>query len=311
MKNIVVIGSLNVDVLMKIDQLPKEGETRPIQNKSSNFGGKGANQAVAAARQGAAVSFIGAVGRDKEGSTFKNLLEQEGIDTRFVQEKDGPTGTAYIMLEEDGHNTILVHGGANALLTADDVEKARDIIKKADVVVAQLEVPRPVIKKGFEIAKEAGAMTILNPAPVTDRIESAILQNTDLLVPNESEAASLLHLPAVTDYKTLKDRLPLYQEQLGIQQLVITLGEAGAFFAVGQHVGPVHNFEVEVNDTTAAGDTFIGTIATTLDADFSNIERALQKASAASAIAVSRPGAIPAIPTQEEIALKLAPMAMN
>ncbi|MCK8617746.1 ribokinase [Fructobacillus sp. M158] len=311
MKNIVVIGSLNVDVLMQIDRLPVEGETLTIQNKSSNFGGKGANQAVAAARQGAAVSFIGAIGSDPEGGSFQALLEHEGINTRFLSVKDGPTGKAYIMLEEDGHNTILVHGGANAALNLQDVEEARGLIEVADVVIAQLEVPRPVIQRGFEIAKATGGMTILNPAPVTERIESAILENTDLLVPNETEAAALLNLPPTTDYRTLKDRLPLYREQLVIQQLVITLGEDGAFFAVNDRVGPVKNFAVEVCDTTAAGDTFIGTIATTVEPDFANIERTLQKASAASAIVVSRPGAIPAIPTQEEIARKLAPMAMN
>ncbi|WP_338018322.1 PfkB family carbohydrate kinase [Fructobacillus parabroussonetiae] len=216
MKNIVVIGSLNVDVLMQIDRLPVEGETLIIQNKSSNFGGKGANQAVAAARQGAAVSFIGAIGSDPEGGSFRALLEHEGINTRFLSVKDGPTGKAYIMLEEDGHNTILVHGGANAALNVQDVEEARGLIEVADVVIAQLEVPRPVIQRGFEIAKATGGMTILNPAPVTERIESAILENTDLLVPNETEAAALLNLPPTTDYHTLKDRLPLYREQLGI-----------------------------------------------------------------------------------------------
>ncbi|MDD9138548.1 ribokinase [Fructobacillus sp. CRL 2054] len=311
MKSIVVIGSLNVDVLQKIDRLPQQGETLSIEGKSTNFGGKGANQAVAAARQGAIVSFIGAVGSDSEGQTFIQLLEQEGINTRFIQSKKGPTGTAYIMLERDGHNTILVHGGANAELTIEDVNQAKDVIAMADVVVAQLEVPRPVIQRGFELAKESGAMTILNPAPVTQRIESAILGNTDLLVPNETEAAALLNLPPSTNYKTLKDRLPLYQEQLGIHNLIITLGEDGAFFAIGKQIGPVKNFKVDVQDTTAAGDTFIGTIATTIEPDLSNIERTLQRASAASAIAVSRPGAIPSIPTSEEIARKLAPMAMS
>ena len=126
MKSIVVIGSLNVDVLQKIDRLPQQGETLSIEGKSTNFGGKGANQAVAAARQGAIVSFIGAVGSDSEGQTFIQLLEQEGINTRFIQSKKGPTGTAYIMLERDGHNTILVHGGANAELTIEDVNQAKD-----------------------------------------------------------------------------------------------------------------------------------------------------------------------------------------
>ncbi|CAK1242695.1 ribokinase [Fructobacillus fructosus] len=311
MKNIVVIGSLNVDVLQRIVRLPKEGETLSILNKSSNFGGKGANQAVAAARQGAIVSFIGAVGADSEGQRFIQLLEHEGINSQFIPTKEGSTGTAYIMLEEDGHNTILVHGGANADLTVDDVEQARLLIENADIVLAQLEVPRTVIAHGLAIAKAAGAMTILNPAPVTRRIEADILSHTDLLIPNETEAAALLNLPASTDYQTLKERLPLYHEQLGIQNLIITLGEAGAFFAIGQHIGPVKNFHVAVEDTTAAGDTFIGTIATTIEPDFTNIERTLQKAAAAAAIAVSKPGAIPSIPYQEEIARKLAPMTMS
>nr|WP_238476939.1 ribokinase [Fructobacillus broussonetiae] len=296
-----VIGSLNVDVLQQIERLPKEGETLAIHNKSTNFGGKGANQAVAAARQGADLTFVGAVGADSEGKSYRELLEQEGINTSHLLEKDQPTGTAFIMLEDNGHNTILVHGGANMALTAKDVEDADEYFRDADVVIAQLEVPGAAIKRGFELAKIYGALTILNPAPVTENIDPSILANTDLLVPNETEGAALIGLKPTTNQKELERRVSLYQAKLSLTNIIITLGEDGCFYSVNGKVGRLNNAIVNAIDTTGAGDTFIGTIAAHLDPKFENVRETLERATLAAGLVVSRQGAIPAIPTAEEI----------
>lgn len=233
MKKILVIGSLNIDVIQNMSRLPKRGETLSLISKATNFGGKGANQAVAAARQGASVGFIGAVG--------------------------------------------------------------------ADVVVAQLEVTSEAIAKGFELAHKYGAMTILNPAPVTDKINPQILTNTDLLIPNETEAAALIKLPATVEYAELVKRIPLFEQKLGINNIIITLGADGSFYSINGTHGLIASRKVNAVDTTAAGDTFIGTIATVLEKDYSNIETTLKRASVASSIVVSRPGAIPAIPIATEV----------
>lgn len=302
MKKIAVIGSLNIDVIQKMHRLPQQGETLGLISKSTNFGGKGANQAVAAARQDAQVSFIGRVGEDAEGDSYLALLKEEGIETNTIsRDEEIATGTAYIMLEEDGHNTILVYGGANMTLSVADVDRAAEQIKNADVVIAQLEVTSAAVARGFEIAHEGGALTILNPAPVTDHIDPKILANTDLIIPNETEAASLIGMPATVDYDELVSRVSLYDEKLGIQNIIITLGEYGSFYAVNGQTGLVASRKVNAIDTTAAGDTFIGTIGSNLNPDYSNIEETLKRASAASAIVVSRAGAIPAIPNTAEI----------
>lgn len=305
MRKIVVIGSLNIDIVLDLARLPKQGETLGFSKKTSNFGGKGANQAVAAKRQGAQVSFIGALGKDSEGDSFIELFKKEGIDeSKIVRKQDVDTGTAYIMLEDDGHNTILVYGGSNMALTVEDINAAADIIRDADVVVSQLEVPQEVARLGFQIAHEGGAMTILNPAPVTNEVLPALLEETDLLVPNETEAAALLNLEATTDTDKLVERIPIFANVIDIKNFVITLGEKGAFYNIDGKWGVVPSLKVDAIDTTAAGDTFIGTIATRLNPNMDNIEETLKYATTASSIVVSRPGAIPAIPTGVEVETK-------
>jgi len=302
MNKVVVIGSLNIDVIQKMSRLPRQGETLGMIDQSTNFGGKGANQAVAAARQGAQVAFVGAVGDDGRGQSYIDLLNEEGVDTQNITIKnDTATGTAYIMLEEDGHNTILVYGGANQELTVADVEAARDVLLDADVVVAQLEVPQAAILAGFKIAHENGAMTLLNPAPVTNHVDPELLAQTDLLVPNETEAAALLEAEATTEAAELAESMVRFENELGIKQVMVTLGSDGSFYHVNGKNGVVPSFKVKAIDTTAAGDTFIGSVATILQPDFSDVENVIRRASFASSLVVSRPGAIPAIPFKQEI----------
>ncbi|MDR0900006.1 MAG: ribokinase [Lactobacillaceae bacterium] len=301
-KKIVVIGSLNIDIVLNLARLPREGETLSLSGKTINFGGKGANQAVAAKRQGSHVDFIGAVGKDSDGDSFINLFDKEGIGFNSIERKvDVSTGNAYIMLEDDSHNTIMVLGGANMALTVEDVEKHKALIESADVVVAQLEVPQAAIDYGFKIAHENGALTILNPAPVTNKVLPSILKNTDLLVPNETEAAALLNLEPTTEIDKLVERIPLFERLLGVKNFVVTLGDQGAFYNVNGDWNLVKALKVDAIDTTAAGDTFIGTMAAHIQKDLSNIVDVLKMATAASSIVVTRDGAIPAIPRKEEV----------
>lgn len=306
MNKVVVIGSLNVDVTSLVDRLPKQGETMSVKSQASNFGGKGANQAVAASRQGAELTFIGAVGEDERGTAFKQLLNDEGIQTDYIYTKKQPTGSATILLETDGHNTILVHGGANMALTVDDVEAARPALEAADVVVAQLEVPREAVAAGFKIAKAAGAMTILNPAPVTDHLEAAITDYTDLIVPNETEAAALAGTEPTTDVDALESGVVALLAKQGLNNVIITLGGDGVYYRVNGVSGTLPIFKVNAIDTTAAGDTFIGTVAANITMDMTNLADIIRRSSKASSIAVSRAGAIVSIPTKAEVDASLA-----
>lgn len=297
MNKVIVIGSLNIDVQQRIERLPLQGETLGINKQTTAFGGKGANQAVAAARQGAAVHFIGSVGQDEGGRAYKELLKEEGISTATIKEiAHEPTGTAYIMLEPDGYNTILVYPGANASVTVADIEAAEALFVDADFVVAQFEVPQEAVLAGFRLAHKYHAKTILNPAPVRTSIEEAILAETDLVVPNETEAAALAHLAPTTDIEELAPVMASLRAK-GMDNAIITLGEAGVYYDVDDVTGVRAIFKVQVVDTTAAGDTFIGTLAAHLTPDFSNLEEAILMATRASSLAVSHAGAIDSIPT--------------
>ncbi|MBJ7618964.1 ribokinase [Weissella confusa] len=307
MNKVVVIGSLNLDIIQNIKRLPLQGETLRIDERSMNLGGKGANQAVAAARQGAEVSFIGAIGKDEAGQQFKSLLEDEGINVSGLREKDTATGSATILLEEDGHNTILVYGGANAELSADDVVMSEALIADADYVVAQFEVPQEAVAKGFYLAKKYGVKTVLNPAPVMNAkdIDPAILACTDIIVPNETEAAALLEREPSTKYEDLLAVSDAISE-LSVQGTIITLGEDGVYYNLdgkNPHTRPI--FKVKAVDTTAAGDTFIGAVVSQLKLDATNVADAVEYACKASSLAVSRSGAIRSIPTHSEVVRSL------
>ncbi|MGZ0001199.1 ribokinase [Leuconostoc mesenteroides] len=298
-KNIVVLGSLNVDNIMKMPRMPLVGETMALTEVTTAPGGKGANQAVAASRQGANVSFIGAVGNDANGQFMRATLLTNGVNVDAVStNSDVPTGSAYIMLQESGANTILIHGGANQALTIEDINKA--LIAQADVLIAQFEVPFEVILAAFKIAKKNNVQTILNPAPAVYELTPELMAVTDIVLPNETEAQLLTGINVINDEGVL-NRVSDALQAKGVQRSIITLGEAGSFIADGQKRWWVQPEKVDAQDTTAAGDTFIGTLASGIAPDFSNLDDAVQRANIASAIAVTRPGAIPSIPTDKEV----------
>lgn len=296
---VTVVGSLNVDTTLRIKRMPLPGETLAAADKTSAAGGKGANQAVAAARSGAQTAFVGQVGTDNGGEMMIKDLQDNGIDTTGIRENDQVgTGSAAILLDEDGQNSILVYGGANQQLSVDDVAAAKQQIAAADFVIAQFETPQEATLKAFQIAKENGVKTILNPAPA-HKIDPALLKLTDLIIPNETESASLTGI-IVTDETSMLMSAAKYA-QMGVRNLIITVGAKGAFYCTQDGYNFVPAFKVNAVDTTAAGDTFIGSLSSQLKPDMSNIEKALVYAQRASSLAVQKMGALPSIPTHDEI----------
>ncbi|KIS04057.1 ribokinase [Paucilactobacillus wasatchensis] len=296
---VTVLGSLNVDTTLRIKRMPQPGETLMTENKSSAAGGKGANQAVAAARAGAQTSFIGKVGKDSAGQFMVESLNDDQINTDgiAVDETVG-TGSASILLDEEGQNSILVYGGSNKRVSKQEVDAAAEQIKHADFVIAQFETPQEAALEAFKMAKENGVVTILNPAPAA-QIDPALLQVTDLIVPNETESASLTGIE-ITDDASMVASAKAF-EKMGVKNLIITVGSKGAFYSTATEHDFVPAFKVKAVDTTAAGDTFIGALSSQLKTDLSNIATALVFAQRASSITVQRLGAMPSIPTVAEI----------
>ena len=300
MNKVTVLGSLNVDSILRFKRFPKPGETLPLTGKSVAGGGKGANQAIAAARAGAQTTFIGKVGQDQEGTFMVQQLTESGVDDRFVQHSDAAaTGSAFILLDASSENRILIDGGTNQLVTAEDVEQAQSVIADSTFLIAQFETPIAATQRGFELARAAQQKTILNPAPATDAVPAELLAVTDLIVPNETETETLTGVHITDEASMVAGAQKL--QALGVANVIITVGSKGAFWMRGGEHGFVPAFKVDAVDTTAAGDTFIGALSSVLRPDFSNLAEAVRFANRASSLAVQKLGAQPSIPTQAEI----------
>ena len=299
MNKVTIVGSLNVDTTLRIKRMPLPGETLAAEGKSSAAGGKGANQAVSAARSGEQTAFIGEVGKDNSGQMMLDEMKANGIDVAGIRENDQVgTGTASILLDENGQNSILIYGGANQQLSPTDVEAAKDKITAADFVVAQFETPQAATLRAFQLAKANGVTTILNPAPA-QKIDPEVLKLTDLIIPNETESAELTGV-IITDETSMLISAAKFA-QMGVRNLIITVGAKGAFYCTQDGYSFIPAFKVNAVDTTAAGDTFIGALSSQLKPDMSNIEKALVYAQRASSLAVQKMGALPSIPTREQI----------
>ncbi len=300
LNKVTVLGSLNVDTSFRVTDFPKPGETISVKEKGNAAGGKGANQAVAASRLGAQTSFIGQVGDDASGRFMVKSLEEDNIDASCVSINPSVgTGTATIMLDEDGQNCILVYGGANQAITPEDIEGAEDEIASSDFLVAQFETPQNVAIRAFEIAKANGVKTILNPAPAPKSIDPELLKLTDIIVPNELESASITGIE-ITDEESMVKTAACFAE-MGVANVLITVGDRGAFYMIDGKHNLVPAYKVQAVDTTAAGDTFIGALSAQLKTDYSNVEEAISFAEHASSITVQRLGAQPSIPHLDEV----------
>lgn len=300
MNKITVIGSINVDTNLRVKRMVRPGETIHASAHYTAAGGKGANQAVAAVRSGAGVSFIGAVGTDAPGAEMLNLLKKEGIDTSGIKIITGEaTGQAFIMVDDQGQNSITIYGGANDKVADELIFSNENLLTACDFVIAQFETPVVPTIKGFAVAREAGAKTILNPAPAMTKIPKKLLQITDLIVPNETEAETITGVK-VSDEESAKAAATKFHN-LGIQAVIITLGAKGAFYDFQGHSEMIPAFKVKAVDTTAAGDTFIGAMTSVLKSDLSNLSEALIFANKASSLTVQNYGAQPSIPYKKDI----------
>lgn len=295
---IAVVGSSNTDMIVKVDRIPRPGETVLGGEFCTAPGGKGANQAVAAARAGGAVCFISKVGNDALGAAAVRGFEKDGISTKHVsRDAKAPSGVALIFVGRDGENSIAVAGGANSLLSPRDVRKARLAISEADVLVVQLETPMATVVASAGIAHAAGVTIILNPAPARS-LPPALLGVVSVLTPNETEAQELTGI-SVRGQKGLQQAADRLLE-MGVQSVVLTCGARGAYIATASHRLMLPAFKVKAVDTTAAGDVFNGTLAVALG-EGRNLPDAVRFASAAAAISVTRMGAQPSAPQRREI----------
>ena len=300
MNTITVVGSINLDLTIRLTHMPRIGETMHTKEIFSAGGGKGANQAVAAKRLGANTYFIGAVGEDEAGKLMIELLSEEEINLDAVAHVKGEaTGQAYIMVDDLGQNSIMIHAGANNAFTPEHVQAHQAIIEKSDFIIAQFESHLASTIQAFEIAKKAGVKTILNPAPAMEKVPEELLRLTDIIIPNETETEILTGVKITDEASMQKAAQKLHD--LGIEGVIITVGSKGAYYDVHGENGIVPAFKVEAKDTTAAGDTFIGALSTVLKKDLSNLQAAISYGNQASSLTVQRFGAQPSIPYLNEM----------
>ena len=296
---VAILGIFVADLAFRAGRQPAMGETILGSGFKMGPGGKGSNQAVAAARAGAKVTFISALGRDAFGDNAMATWKAEGITPCVVQSDSLPTGAAYIFVsDETGDNAIIVVPGAAGGISPADVEAARDAITGAKVFVTQLEQPLPAAMRGLEIARAAGAITLFNPAPAA-ALPDALLPLCDYVIPNESEAAGLTGLAVTTIAEARKAADVLLKKGAGTA--LITLGSRGSLFHDGGQSVLINPFDAgKVVETAGAGDSYVGAFAAALADGMEPLEAA-RFGSAAAAISVTRPGTAPAMPSRAEI----------
>lgn len=296
---IVVLGSCNTDMVVKSSRLPVPGETILGGTFMMNPGGKGANQAVAAARLGGAVTFITKTGNDLFGRQSVELYNDEGINTDFIlSDPNLPSGVALITVDGRGENCIVVASGANGTLSPEDVKDAEKTIADAGVLLMQLEVPMDTVEYAAKIAKQNDVKVILNPAPAQS-LSNDLLENIYMLIPNETEAEIISGIK-VTDWDSAKKAADAICAK-GVDTVVITMGSRGALLKEGSEYHEIPALKVEAVDTTAAGDTFCGAISVAISEGLGLVD-AIKFANRCSAVTVTRMGAQASIPHRREIA---------
>ncbi|MEY8176937.1 ribokinase [Enterobacter hormaechei] len=296
--NLVVLGSINADHILNLETFPTPGETVTGNQYQVAFGGKGANQAVAAGRSGANIAFIACTGDDDTGERVRKQLASDNIDIAPVSVVAGEsTGVALIFVNAEGENVIGIHAGANAALTTERVEAQRGIIAGAEALLMQLESPVESVLAAAKIAHENHTSVVLNPAPARV-LSDELLALVDIITPNETEAEKLTGIRVENDDDATRAALALHEK--GIGTVIITLGSRGVWASVNGEGRRVPGFKVKAIDTIAAGDTFNGALVTAL-LEGKAMDDAIRFAHAAAAIAVTRKGAQPSVPWRKEI----------
>jgi ribokinase len=300
---ICVVGSANMDLIARVPRLPRLGETLKGHSFHLGYGGKGANQAVMAARLGAHVTMVARVGQDVFGEGMRRNFEAQGIDITYITEDaQHSSGVAPIFVDDNAQNVIVIVPGANDMLSPSDVQAARPAIQSASAVVCQLETPLETTLAAFRVAKASGVRTILNPAPAAP-LPDELLALTDLCAPNETETELLTGQPVNTLAEVERAARALLQR--GPQAVIVTLGERGVLYVSGDEVLHVPALHVQAVDPTGAGDAFIGSLAVFLGEGLS-MRQAIGQANAAAALSVTRIGTQVSFPTRDEVEQFLA-----
>lgn len=295
---LVVLGSINADHILNVEEFPRPGETLKGKRYQVVFGGKGGNQAVAAGRSGADIAFIAAVGDDDIGERIRQQLVNDKIDTHAVEAVTGAhTGVAMIFVNGKGENMIGIDSGANDAVTPDYLNKYQQKIIDANVLLMQLETPLDTILAAAKLAKQSETLVALNPAPAT-KLSDELLSLVDIITPNETEAECLTGITINSEQDAERASLILHDK--GVNTVIITLGKRGAWVSVEGKGQLIAGFKVQAIDTIAAGDTFNGALITSL-LEGSSLSVAVRFAHAAAALAVTRPGAQASVPWRHEI----------
>ena len=255
MKNILVVGSMNMDLVVNTDEIPRVGETVLGNSLSQIPGGKGANQGVAMSKLESNVTFLGKVGEDAFGDELIRSRNESGVDTTNIEREKDSTGIAVINVDKSGSNNIVVIPGSNWKVDKEYLNRHKKVFEKSDIVVFQLEIPLETVKEGLKIAKELGKTTILNPAPSRD-LDDETIKNIDILIPNEHELERMAKISIVDESSMLEAATILLNK--GIKEIIVTLGSKGALYIDKDGHKFFESYKVKVVDTTAAGDSFIG-----------------------------------------------------
>ena len=297
--DIAVIGSNMVDLISYIDQMPKEGETLEAPSFEIGCGGKGANQAVAAAKMGSKVMMLTKVGDDLFADNTISNLERYGIDTEFTSKVTGTSsGVAPIFVDPQSRNRILIIKGANEYLAPEDIDNAGEKLKKCSLIILQLEIPLPAVYRAIDFGKENDIPVILNPAPASKELNFDYVCKCDFFIPNETELEILTQMPVETDHQVEEAALTLIEQ--GVKNVIVTLGSRGVMWVTKEKVERINAYEVSAIDTTGAGDSFIGCFAHFFVKN-GDILHSIKMATGFSALSVTKRGTQSSYPDQEQL----------
>ena len=297
--DIAVIGSNMVDLITYIDQMPKEGETLEAPSFEIGCGGKGANQAVAAAKMGSKVMMLTKVGDDLFADNTISNLERYGIDTEFTSKVPGTSsGVAPIFVDPQSRNRILIIKGANEYLVPEDIDKAAEKLKKCSLIILQLEIPLPTIYRAIDFGKENQIPVVLNPAPASKELDFEYVCKCDFFIPNETELEILTQMPVETDQQVHEAALSLIEQ--GVKNVIVTLGSRGVMWVTKEKVERIDAYKVDAIDTTGAGDSFIGCFAHFFVKN-GDVLQAIKMATGFSALSVTKRGTQTSYPDKDQL----------